>query len=376
MIFPESIYKEIPLDNTEISQSKLNIENKIRSNPLIWKGQFSPQLVQVLLQEYASPGIKLFDPFLGSGTLLLEAGRAKLTASGTEINPGAIVLAQTYKFINMKAPLRRLYLKRIQELLLQRFPRDLPLFQGYAETTSNESEHTLKVKLVDSLLEANDRLEYQLLETLIALLDFHKPGLSIERIFCAFRNLSQHIRTLPYSIQPIEIYHADARKTPLDSSSVDLIITSPPYINVFNYHQQYRASMEALSWNLLRVAKSEIGSNRKHRGNRFLTVIQYCLDLAQTLNEMTRICRPTARLIFVVGRESTVRGTKIFNGEIVAEIANRALGYDLLLRQERVFLNRFGQNIFEDILHFACPSSPRENFLHVAREIAKQVLDR
>jgi hypothetical protein len=134
--------------------------------------------------------------------------------------------------------------------------------------------------------------------------------------------------------------------------------------------------MEALSWNVLKVAKSEIGSNRKHRGNRFLTVIQFCLDLAQTFNEMVRVCRSDSRLIFIVGRESMVRGTPFFNGEIVAEVAHRALGFDLILRQERVFLNRFGQNIFEDILHFVPPSSaPDRLFLAHARKVAQDVLE-
>ncbi len=133
---------------------------------------------------------------------------------------------------------------------------------------------------------------------------------------------------------------------------VNLVITSPPYINVFNYHQQYRASTEALGWNLLEVAKSEFGSNRKHRANRFLTVIQYCLDMAATLQELLRICSADSRIIFIVGRESNVRGTAFYNGEIVTEIAYQVFGMDLHTRQERKFKNRYGQVIKEDILHF------------------------
>ena len=106
------------------------------------------------------------------------------------------------------------------------------------------------------------------------------------------------------------------------------------------------------NWDLLDVAKSEIGSNRKFRSNRFLTVVQFCLDISQTINELLRVCDSDARVIFVVGRESQVRGTKIYNGEIVAEIASKVFGCNLILRQERVFTNRFGKNIYEDILHF------------------------
>jgi adenine-specific DNA methylase len=91
MILPSEIYQRTPLNKSEIPQSDLNIENKTRSNPLAWNGQFSPQLIQVLLSTYAESGLSIFDPFLGSGTVLLEADRAGLAACGTEINPAAIL---------------------------------------------------------------------------------------------------------------------------------------------------------------------------------------------------------------------------------------------------------------------------------------------
>ncbi len=46
------------------------IENMERSNPFPWNGQFSPQLVETLLQTYAPSGGFMLDPFLGSGTVL------------------------------------------------------------------------------------------------------------------------------------------------------------------------------------------------------------------------------------------------------------------------------------------------------------------
>lgn len=369
------IYAETPLNTSEIPRSDLNIENKFRSNPLGWNGQFSPQLIQVLLNRYARPGMIIFDPFLGSGTTLLEAGMANLAASGTEINPAAIALSQTYKFVNVSIEKRRFHLDKVSSLLQSEFLNTFPLFQTIEQNGQKQDSKTLKQKLMRLLPLIEERLQYQLLETLIALLDFFKPDLSADRIFMVWSKLAQHVMQLPFSQQPIEVYHADARKTPLPNSSVDMVITSPPYINVFNYHQQYRASMEALNWNLLKVAKSEIGANRKHRSNRFLTVIQYCLDISQVFNELFRVCHPQAQLIFIVGRESTVLGTPFFNGEIVAEIAYRALGFDLILKQERVFLNRYGQNIYEDILHFSPPTRGIAGaFLECARDVAREVL--
>jgi hypothetical protein len=39
--------------------------------------------------------------------------------------------------------------------------------------------------------------------------------------------------------------------------------------------------MEVLGFDILKVAASEIGSNRRNRGNRFITVIQYALDMEE-----------------------------------------------------------------------------------------------
>lgn len=377
MLLSSGVYSNIPLDLEKVSQADLNIENKSRSNLLPWKGQFSPQLVQVLLKHFADSNSVVFDPFLGCGTVLYEAGLANLEASGTEINPAAIALAHIYHFINIPVQKRRKYAREIGRLLQYSFPSNLPLFNNGNTDRSQASSEELKSELINLTNRVNDRLEIQLLETLVTLLDFYQPDLSTGKIHKVWHNLQQTLIHLPFSSKNISVFHADARRSPLTNSSVNLVITSPPYINVFNYHQQYRASMEALNWDLLCVAKSEIGSNRKHRSNRFLTVIQYCLDMAQTFQELERVCQQAAKIIFVVGRESKVKGTPFGNGEIVAEIATKASGFSLTMKQERVFQNRFGIDIYEDILHFSKPHTNQNNLnsLEISRQIAKEVLE-
>jgi hypothetical protein len=192
-----------------------------------------------------------------------------------------------------------------------------------------------------------------LLEALVVLLNVGNRDIDDDTVASAWGKLRQRVLSLPYADSPIELANCDARSLPLPAECVDLVVTSPPYINVFNYHQQYRKSVESLGWNLLEVAKSEIGSNRKHRGNRFLTVIQYCRDMLAVFGELRRVCKAGARIIIVVGRESNVRKTVFFNGEIVAGVAVRCAGFRFCARQERVFQNRFGAMIVEDILHFA-----------------------
>jgi hypothetical protein len=134
--------------------------------------------------------------------------------------------------------------------------------------------------------------------------------------------------------------------------------------------------MELLGYNLLHIAKSEVGSNRKHRSNRFLTVTQYCMDIALVFNELSRVCKENARIIFVVGRESNVRKVSYSNSKLVYKIAKYCNNFDLTLKQERVFQNRFGQMIYEDILHFKNNKNYKNDteILSIAKDIAQDIL--
>ncbi len=84
----------------QLQPSLLNIEDKNRSNLFAWRGQFSPQLIEYLLDEYCLPGSVVLDPFAGSGTVLLEAALMSLPAYGFEINPAAWCFSKLYEFTN------------------------------------------------------------------------------------------------------------------------------------------------------------------------------------------------------------------------------------------------------------------------------------
>jgi hypothetical protein len=380
VLLPAGLYHQTPIDRQAVDQDSLNIANKLRSNPLPWSGQFSPQLVEVLLHRYGVKEGTLLDPFLGSGTALIEAALHEMSAVGAEINPAAIALSNLYRFINIPADERLKYVASVERLLGRAIPERLPFSTTLRGCGADLSE-TIKAILVDLWRKEEDEHVSVLLQALITLLDFYQPELSSGRVWLTWKKIAHLVRTLPYSRRTVEVLHADARALPWPARSIDTVITSPPYINVFNYHQRYRASMEALSWNVLEVAQSEIGSNRKHRGNRFLTVTQYCLDMALAFVELARVCKRDADVILVIGRESSVRRTRVFNGEIVAEVGTVAAGFTLVRRHERVFQNKFGAEIYEDILHFAPPMSPTPaseaiaRARHVAREVLHALID-
>ncbi len=339
-----SLLERVPLNMVEIAPDRLNIDTKERSNLLPWNGQFSPQFIEALLEKYASKGCRVLDPFCGSGTVLYECGRFNLEATGIEVNPAAYLLSRTYVFCNVPQGRRASVLRALDSRLASIVDSGI-----LSNETGDRDAIIISGDQLMASTEGLDDLERSLLETFVILADLYRGG-STTKLEKVWQRLRRTVEALPYSKAPIRALIGDGR-FPDMNGTIDLVVTSPPYINVYNYHQQYRASAEALGWDLLRVAKTEIGSNRKNRGNRFLTVVQYCLDISMVLVNLWAATTPTARLIFVLGRESKVRGVSFLNGELFARLAVDAVGYVISLRQERVFTNRFGQRIFEDIIH-------------------------
>lgn len=362
------VLNDIRLESVEITQALLNIDDKNRSNLLAWKGQFSPQLIDVLIEHYAGEADTILDPFMGSGTVLCEGLARGHHVIGADVNPAAFILARTYTIANTPLQERFGALEELGSDL------DSVLLSNSSLPSTTNAALNFEAALCE-VVGKRGGIAHILAEALVVLSDFYRTDFDAQRVMKTWRRLQEIVKTIPYSSLPVEAYHGDSRALPLEAGQVDLTITSPPYINVFNYHQQYRKSAEALGWDLLQVAKSEVGSNRKHRGNRFLTAIQYCIDIAQTLQEIQRVSKPNAKTIFVVGRESTIRGVKLFNGDIVARIALECFGSLPLFRQERSFRNRFGQNIVEDILHIEgmCPCRPSA-LETAARKVALDVL--
>jgi len=357
----ENIQLHNKLAMESISSDLINIEDKYRSNMFNWRGQFSPQLIESLLIHYASEGNVVFDPFLGSGTTLLESSRLGLEAYGCEINPAAHIFSKIYELINIDPAQRDISIIFIDTFITRYIGNSVK---------DNKTEHEKFIH--DLLLLKNDAdfVVNNIISALIISLNLEITKFSYDKCFKIWNNLKQNIKSLPFTSIPVKGFHCDARKSPLSNNSIDIVITSPPYINVFNYHQNYRKSVEKLGWDVLEIAKSEIGANRKFRGNRFITVVQYCMDLAEVYLELSRVCKSTAKIIFIVGKESKVRKTPFYNADLLISVAE-AIGFKKVGQQQRSFKNKFGQEIFEEVLRFECKETiiKHTDAVEIARQI-------
>ncbi len=354
-------------------QHKLDVTDKSRSNLFSWRAQFTPQFVDYILDNIAQEGQIVIDPFAGSGTVLQECSAKDLSCHGFEINPAAYAMSKFFSFANC-SEIERLQILSPLEYKIKHLTepfQDLPLFKrsvDYRESYKNLLDFT---ELLFS--EISDKRERILaLNTIFVAESGQKNGL-VKTVTSSFEYIKQSTLALPYTDCEITAHLADARSVDRFCLSIaDLIITSPPYINVFNYHQNHRAILERLGWNLLKVAVSEFGSNRKNRGNRFKTVTQYCLDMSKALVSFWKALKPDGMLVLIIGRESNIRRVPFYNSLIVKDLIRSSEGFGSLTNYERTFINRYGVKIKEDIV-LARKSTSVPNYSK-AKDVARKHL--
>jgi DNA modification methylase len=334
-----------------LEQEKLDVTEKKRSNLFNWRGQFTPEFVEYLLKCFAKPGYHILDPFSGSGTVLQESARMELSATGFEINPSAYAMSKFFTFSNMSFAERN-YFCDIFEFKLR---TQLNYLNGQKIFINNPDYRIAYKNLLEFASEFNgniqDKQERILFLNILFQSEKDKRSTLKESIVKSFNYIKNNLLSLPYTEKPIGSYLKDARNAHEElEDKIDLILTSPPYINVFNYHQNYRALIETFNFNILKVAHSELGSNRKNRGNRFKTVIQYCIDMELAIHSFWKTLKPNRKLIMILGRESNVRGIPFYNGQLIIEILNGSYGFQNIHILERKFINKFGIIIKEDII--------------------------
>ena len=336
-----------------LDRQRLDVVNKTRSNIFGWRGQFTPEFAEYLLDESSESAGLVVDPFCGSGTVLQECAARDRAAHGFEINPAAYAMSRFFTLSKLSHKDRVALATRVEQLFQATSSEfvDLPLFNPVEDYRGRASN------LLDLGREVFSKTESKA-ETLLALLTLFEaegcrlPNLN-QAVFTAMGRIRRHLLALVESAATVEASLCDARLVHrYVRGEADLIVTSPPYINVFNYHQNHRAILELLGFDLLHVAASELGSNRKNRGNRFRTVIQYALDMEACVESFALSLKPRGQMVLVVGRESNVRGISIPNSRLVAEIATSLGGFKQEGSFERRFTNRFGVSIYEDVLLF------------------------
>lgn len=342
-----------------LAQDKLDVTNKTRSNQFDWRGQFTPELIEYLLSVFAKSGEVIADPFSGSGTVLLEATRLGCCSYGFEINPSAYYMSKFYEYCKLSMEQRHRLAGELHQVLDDTIGNMDAGTMVYVKSDDYRAAYSSLLKFARLCNAVVPKHLMPLVMNILFMCEKDKKITLKDSLAKNIGALKRLLLSLPVARHDIQANWADARtiskKYP---NAIDVIITSPPYINVFNYHQNYRGIVECFDYNLLSVANSEIGANRKNRQNRFKTVVQYAIDMGHVLQSCASSLKTGGVMVWIVGRCSNVRKVPFSNSSIIADLVHAIPGIMLDDSCQRVFGNRFGEKIIEDILIIKKTSNP------------------
>jgi len=307
------LYADIHL---ELSWSEVELPERERTKHVHrlhpYLGKFVPQLVEVFLRRYAQPGDLVWDPFAGSGTTLVEANAFGARAAGCDISAFNCLLTRVKTAEYEPAKL----LGDVVQLAHGGRPEPRPEASAYVG-------EWYAPRALTELLAFRDRIAATAYPDLWRVvlsraarsarlarhddLDFPAEPVRFE-YFChkhrrvcrpvgeAEKFLRRYVRDVVQRVHEFAtirrssdaaVFHEDARE--LDPPGpVDLVVTSPPYPGLIDYHEQHAYAFEFLG--LERRDHAEIG-----RGVR-----DYCEAVAAVLRRAGTALRPGGRMVIVV----------------------------------------------------------------------------
>jgi DNA modification methylase len=103
------------------------------------------------------------------------------------------------------------------------------------------------------------------------------------------------------------VVQGDARSIDMADGSVDLIVTSPPYIGMIDYAHANRLLYAWMNWTLKDEREREIGA--RYRRNRKSIASEYRSQMRECWFEMARVMKPGAFCAIVIGESKKFPGS-------------------------------------------------------------------
>lgn len=326
------------------------------------------------------PGSRVLDPMAGSGTVLRQAVELGHHALGFDLDPLAVLMARVWTTGVEKADILREHRNLVKEAMkVDLRTQKLPWVVDDPDT-----ESFIRYWFADSQRRAISRLAYVLyvrrgerlspkrraaidaLRVALSRIIITKDqGASLARDashsrphrvatdsdYDVFEGLARSVaavtdRTVEKPKGTSEVRIGDARNIPIEASTVDAVLTSPPYLNAIDYMRGHRLSLVWLGYRLkdLRAIRGHsIGSEkglsvtdtRIRQVSLSMTpkaqlpprlnsmVDRYAADLTKMALEVARVLKRNGEAVFVVGN-SCLRGVFVRNSDGVRTACNLA----------------------------------------------------
>jgi DNA modification methylase len=336
-----------------------------------YPAKYIPQLAARIIKENSHAGDLICDPFMGSGTTLVEAAVNGRRAYGTDINPVAVMIA--------KAKTTPIEPTKLQHEVNAMFS----YLQSAIQRDNGQS--LLVDKKFDCALPKHDRIDYWfpqkqkqdlalILSRIKAINDVHIRTF----LLCSFSNILKGCSiwmmksvkpTRDWNKKPSSAFQSftlqtkrmikknselwdilggrkvdcivdnhDARKLSLKRNSVTLIVTSPPYVTSYEYadlHQltalwlEYTADLKQFRSKFIGSIQKEeaemelysslaceiVGKLKEKDRKEGIGAERYFYEMQECFEEMHRVLKPKGKAAIVIG-DTDLKKVEIKNAEI------------------------------------------------------------
>jgi DNA modification methylase len=364
----EALYANIDLELSWSEKALPQFERTKHVHSLHpYLGKFVPQLVEVFLDRYFTAGDCIYDPFVGSGTTLVEANAFGADSIGSDISAFNCLLTRVktsqYSLGELELSLRGAIERARRHTSIELSEASPWLVDWFAPTALAE---LLAYRAAVSDLPAPYRSVGQVILSRAARsarqtthfdLDFpRRPTVAPYHCFkhkrtCrpvseAMKFLSRYtsdtirrIREFAAIRTPrsVTVLHADSRSVVLPSRATG-VITSPPYPGLIDYHEQHRYAYELLG--LADRRHDEIGAAASGRGRSAIDA--YVNGMSEVFGNARQQLAPNAWVLVVVNDSKALYPSILDNAGLVLE--------ERITRHVNRRTGRRAGEFFEDVL--------------------------
>ena len=281
----------VPTDYAELRQ--YNQTTSINQYLTHWfypyKGKFHPQMVRALLNiMQVGPGATVLDPFLGSGTTAVETQLLGASFIGVDISPVCTLVSrvksESWRVLDQVMAYEKQY-----EVIARTAAKSKSQPHGSGGEASDE-ERVRNFFKVAELIAHSDRARRSkpFIESFVN---------NVTRMERSVTDYVDAIHRLSLTLGAVDIRQGDARALPLEGSTVDAILTSPPYAVTLDYVENDDHALRALGYNPMVIRENFVGV----RGNKRNRLDLYLDDMRRSFLEMYRVLRPGRWCVIIIG---------------------------------------------------------------------------
>jgi DNA modification methylase len=307
-----------------------------------YPAKFIPQIPHKAIESWSLTGDIVYDPFCGCGTTLLEASLLGRDGIGTDNNAVAVLASKAKTAIYQRADLDTL--RKFAQIVgsgLSKTPARPDLIPDNINFLYWFSPAILDrlAALKGLILEFDDpvrtmllavfsaiivRVSYQDSDTRYAKIDREVKPDEVDKIYLA--RLRKVLESLPEIMTlgrgQVTVHLADARKVSfIESESISLIVTSPPYLNAYDYHKYHRQRIHWINGSVELARDLEIGSHDEFTRTN-AKPDRYFSDMDACFLEWERVLKKGGRCLVVIG-DAIVSKQPVYVGDMFVDLLEK-----------------------------------------------------